>query len=170
MNTLGPLRANNNARYTQALFLEYARENVQPSFTVKNEHVEKQGVVYPSLRRVYMECMDPTEEQFVAQVFDGDWEHWQRIKDNDILRTALKYEEWEEELSIKLRSFGIRSVINEVRNNGRSSFSAAKWLAEGQWKGTKRGRPSNDEKARIAREERELYKELQDDLKRVQDI
>jgi len=152
------------------MFLEYARDGVQPSFTVKNEHVQKEGVLYPSLRRVYMECMDPTEELFVQEVFLGDWEHWDRIKDNDILRTALKYEEWEEELSVKLRSFGIRSVLDEVRNQGKSAFSAAKWLAEGQWKHTKRGRPSNEEKARREREESQILQDLHDDIQRVKDL
>lgn len=167
LELLGPLRSAQNARYTQGLFYEMPGGAGQPSFTVKEKHLVKEEGTYYSLRQLYMECLDPTEQKFIDLVFNGDKYHWERIKNNDVIRTAIRYDEWEEELNIRLRSLGIHTVIQEVKTDGRNKFAAAKWLAEGQWKPQKRGRPSNEEKEARLKEEANLMQSIKEDLERL---
>ena len=123
----------------------------------------KDGVVYPSLRRVYLECGDPTEHAFVEQVFDGDWGHWEKILNNDLIRSALQYDKWPQELRMKLRSHGMKFMVSAAE---KGNANAARWLAEGGWE-QKRGRPSKAEKARKLKEDQRLTNEFKDDLERL---
>lgn len=168
LNRAGPLKSEQGARYTQALFHEFRRDAVQPSYTTKDYDLEtSEGTLY-SLKKLYMECLDPTEQEFVDLCFDGDWKHWRRIKGNDLLVTALEYNTWEEELSVRLRSLGIKSVIQEART-GKNSFTAAKWLAEGGWK-SKRGRPSKDEREGWRKQDEYLQDDFAADFERLKDL
>jgi len=163
MNRHGPLKNPQGVRLTQSLFLEMSHDDIQPSYTMKDYDYEKDNVMYPSLRRLYMDCMDPTEHLFVQMAFDGDWDHWKKIKANDLLATKLKYNEWEEELSAKLRSTGMRGLVKQAQEG---NVNAARWLAEGSWK-SKRGRPSKAEKEGMLRQDALLEKEFAEDLKRL---
>ncbi len=162
----GPLRKGGR-RLTQALFYEYAREGIQPSYTIRREHINKDGVDYISLRDLYMECLDPTEELFVQLAFDGDWDQWRMIKNNDVLASALKYNEWQEELSIKLRSLGIQTIVKEAKSGSNKSIQAARWLAEEGWRVRGRGRPSNAERKRAMKEDDLLKEAFSEDLERI---
>ena len=163
MKRNGPLKNPQGVRLTQSLFVEMPNDDLPPSYTMKDYDYEKDGIVYPSLRRLYMDCMDPTEHAFVTLAFDGDWDHWKKIKANDLLVTKLKYNEWEEELSAKLRSTGMRGLVRQAQEG---NVNAARWLAEGSWK-SKRGRPSKAEKEGMLRQDALLEKEFAEDLKRL---
>lgn len=145
---------------TQSLFLETNVTDNASLFTLKDDDYEKDGQTYPSLKRIYLSYDDPTEWQFVEEVF-GNWRHWERICGNQVL---LKYiTQWRNELEIKLRSKGIRSVIGLSKDKE----SAAKWLAEGKWNPAGRGRPSKDEVERQKRVASGIEQELNDHWTRL---
>jgi len=112
------------------------------------------GVTYPSLRGIYLDCEDPTEYKFAIKAF-GSWKFWDRIKANKEL-CRLAFDSWREELDVLLVSKGVSSVISEV-GNGKGSFVAAKYLTERGWikKKDTRGRPS---KKTIANEATKMIK------------
>jgi len=161
---MGPLKTDKGVRLTYALFFELATTaDAEPSFTTKQYDYAMNGKFYPSLRRIYMECEDPTEHVFVETVFDGDWGHWEKILKNDVIRTALEYDKWPGELRQRLRSKGMQAMIKAAKTG---NANAARWLAEGGWE-TKRGRPTDAERKRKLREDAELAKEFQSDLERI---
>lgn len=128
---------------TQSLFIENGYNTEFAVYTLTDEDKEYKGKVYPSLRRLYLECMDPTEYTFATTYLWG-WEHWQRLYANKLLTPEI--DKWREELEVKLRSLAISKIKAAAGNN----FNAAKWIADGSWKGL-RGRPS---KAELAREKK----------------
>lgn len=161
---MGPLKTDKGVRLTYALFVELATTaDVEPSFTTKQYDYHRDGKVYPSLRRLYLECEDPTEHEFVDRVFNGDWGHWHKILGNDLIRSALSYDEWPQELRLRLRSKGMKHMVKAAQSG---NANAARWLAEGGWE-QRRGRPSAAEKQRKLKEDQKLRDEYEDDLKRL---
>lgn len=133
---------------TQSLFLEFGYETRFAVYTLKDEdfHYEKNGITYPSLKRLFIEMADPVEYDFANEYLLG-WQHWKRLNDNKIL--SKHFSEWREELELSLRSEAIRSTIELVAEG--KSFQASKWMAEGGWNKRGAGRPSKQE---VLREKR----------------
>lgn len=129
---------------TQSLFLEFNYNQDLAVYTFDGEDKTYKGVVYPSLKRLYLESEDITEYTFSNQHL-YNWEHWQKMKENKLLRTH--FDQWAEEMEVYLRSQGLRSVVEMSENN----FQAAKYLSEKGWDKRGVGRPS---KGDFAREER----------------
>lgn len=128
---------------TQSLFLENGYNTEYAIYTLTDEDKEYKGKVYPSLRRLYLETMDPTEYEFSRRYLWG-WDHWQRIAANNLMTEQIEL--WREELEVRLRSMAVRSIVIGALG----SYNSAKWIADGSWK-QKRGRPS---KAELAKEKR----------------
>lgn len=129
------------AYITQGLFFELALQEKQFAvYTLKDADHEVDGVVYTSLRRLYLECNDPTEYVFATKYLWG-WDHWQRLLGNQmILEEVVK---WRDELEVKLRAEAVKAIIDMSGD----SFAAAKWAADGHWN-VKRGRPTKEEAKR----------------------
>lgn len=121
---------------TQSLFLELGYKD-EAVFTLKDFDHEHNDETYVSLKRLYLECEDPTEYQF-AQAHLMGWKHWQRMCENKILRKHI--DEWRDELEVKLRSQAVLDVISQARAG---TFQAAKWVADRGWAQRGAGRPSN---------------------------
>lgn len=145
--------------YTQGLFLEQGYNTESAVYTLSDQDKEYQGKIYPSLRRLYLEMSDPTEYHFAIKYLWG-WDHWLRITANKALLEEI--EKWREELEVKLRAVGVRSIISASG----MSFNAAKWVADGKWT-LRRGRPSKEEleKERSIRER--VAKEVESDSERI---
>lgn len=128
---------------TQSLFLEinYTELSV---YTLKDDDHELNGKQYPSLKRLYLECEDPTEYEFATTYLLG-WKHWLRLCENKAIRKHI--DEWRDELEVKLRSQGVKEVIRAANRPG--GLQAAKWLADRGWATRGAGRPS---KADVDRE------------------
>lgn len=145
---------------TQSLFLEAMYNTDYAVYSLSDEDKTYEGKIYPSLRRLYLECMDPTEYEFANKYLWG-WEHWQRLCANKSLNE--EFEKWREELEVKLRAMAVKDVLRLSLGN----FSAAKWVADGKWKEQKVGRPSKEEKANERKKRERIADELESDSARI---
>jgi len=149
---------------TQSLFLETNKSRLTPIMTLKEVDWEWHGVVLPSLKRMYMECADPTEFA-VAKLVLNSWPHWQRLLDNKLVRTEIL--KWRDELEVMLRAEGIKSLRESAKLEGGKGIGAAKYLADRGWDKRQAGAPSREEKVRQAKIYSGIKSELEDDGKRI---
>lgn len=145
---------------TQSLFLEIGYSE-QAVFTLKEQDHEHNGKSYPSLKRLYLECGDPTEYEFATTYLLG-WRHWQRLCENKVI--AKHVSEWRDELEIKLRSQGVKEVMKSaVAGN----YQAAKFLADRGWINRGAGRPSKDEVEHERKVQAQITDEFSADVVRL---
>jgi hypothetical protein len=123
---------------TQSLFLELGY-NPEAVYTLKDVDYVYKGVVYPSIKKLFLEASDPTEYTFAVEHFLG-WKHWQRISENKAVKVHV--DEWREELEVKLRS---RAVKLTIANAESGSYQAAKWIADRGWGTRAAGRPTKQD-------------------------
>lgn len=160
---------------TQSLFWEYAfinnlreEENVlDPIWTIKDYEIEKEGIVYPSLKQVYMsyDHIPGFEYDFAMEVFNS-WDHWVKLTDASNVDLRSAFRSWREELDIKLKAQAIKSLITTSRIDDSKGFNAAKYLADKGY-APQRGRPSKEEVEREKRVQAGVSKELEADMKRL---
>ena len=127
---------------TQSLFLEIGYAD-SALYTLKESDFEYNGRTLPSIKRLYLECADPTEYEFATTHLLG-WGHWQRICENKAIRKFI--DEWRIELEVKLRSAGVKNALAAAASG---NFQASKWVADRGWDTRGAGRPS---KADVERE------------------
>ena len=149
---------------TKALFIEFKHPKYTPSWTLKDEDFEKDGVMYPSLKQIFLAYSDPTEYSFATEVI-GSWAHWQMICQSYHLKPWL--DKWRDELEVKVRSEAVMAVRNSAINDGSKGVTAAKYMAEKGWD-KKRGRPSKDEVTREKKIAAGISKEIEEDLARME--
>ena len=157
----GPYKDKMGRYRTQSLFHEFSyQSDINPLWTLKESHSN-----IPSLKELYLSCLDPTEYKFAILAFNS-WEQWLKIKASKALWPLI--EDWSVELEVLLRSKGI-AVIAQEAVSGKSAFNAAKYLANAEWKGpvSKRGRPSKDEITREAKIAAKLQAEVGADAQRL---
>lgn len=149
---------------TQSLFLEIGYSDFA-IYTLKEFDHEYNGKVYPSLKKLYLKEEDPTEYAFAEKHLLG-WQHWKRLNENKVL--PKHFEEWREELELKIRSQAVRDMQNLCASES-GNYSAAKFLADRGWEKRGAGRPSKAEKERHLRVEEKINEEFQADIIRLAD-
>jgi len=148
---------------TQSLFLEMGYRTEFAIYTLKDyDHTYKNGTVYPSLKKLYLEMQDPTEYDFANKYLLG-WSHWKRLNANKELEPY--FEQWREELEIKLRAQGVREMIDQAKSG--TSFQASKWKAEKGWGEKVAGRPTKEAIKREAAIQAKINDEFKDDFERL---
>jgi len=150
---------------TQSLFLEIGYSEYAV-YTLKEQDYEYKGKVYPSLKALFLKEEDPTEYVFATKYLLG-WQHWKRLCQNKQL--AEHFEEWREELELKIRSQAVRDMMNMCASEN-SNYSAAKFLADRGWDKRAAGRPSKKEKEASLRIEERLADEFEQDIKRLNGV
>lgn len=155
---------------TQSLFweLRYGTEDKYPPiFTLKSENIERDGVTYYSLKKIYMsyDHVPNMEYDFALDAF-GSWDHWNKLANDTIPMIKDEIKSWREELDIKLKAQGLKALINAARDNDAKGVQAAKYLAEKGY-APKRGRPSKEEVERELKQEAGIKKQLESDLERI---
>lgn len=118
---------------TKSLFYELSYINPKHSiFTLKDTDIEFEGKPLVSFPKLYLALVsgDPTEYEF-SQVVFGSWEHWQAIAKSPFVKPYIN--KLRKEVEVKVRSDAIKAIAEEMKSNGRSSFSAAKLLLEKGW-------------------------------------
>lgn len=123
---------------TQGLFIDFNYKDKYAVYCLAAEDKTYGGVVYPSLKRLYLEMEDVTEYEF-ATTYLADWEHWQRICGNAVLRVDI--DKWRDELELKMKAIAAKAMVKAARDG---DLTAAKWLSVNGWQGA-RGRPSKAE-------------------------
>lgn len=149
--------------YTQSLFLELKYED-NAFYSLKSQDWTHKGKLYPSIRRLYLECEDPTEYTFANKYFLG-WDHWMRLTENKAIRVHI--DAWRNELEIKLRAKG---VLEMIKSANKGNFQAAKYLADRGWDTRGAGRPSKDELTRRAKIAETVHNEYAVDIARLRAV
>ena len=134
MFTFDQLKTSNGITRTKSLFYELSYNDPEYAiFTTKeHDHVTADGRPLVSLQQLYVSMVpnDPTEYEFAQTVF-GSWEVWEKIKKAPQIAQFVK--RWKNEVEIKVKSQAIQAIAMEMKEGGRSSFSAAKLLLEKGW-------------------------------------
>ena len=162
-------RASNGKYYTRQLFwdewinLMQSERQIDPPFCL---HGNKPELI--NFGKAYVESEDPTGYK-VAQKLLGGYQLWTVLMKTKWFQEAKKL--WDEELDARLKSQGIEK-LKEILENGMPAqqLQAAKYLANQEYKGTSgssRGRPSNSEVEKAAREAAEIRDALQSDADRI---
>jgi|SRR6056300_1847226 hypothetical protein len=118
---------------TKSLFYELSYIEPKYSiFTLKDYDMEFEGKALVSFPKLYLSIVsnDPTEYEF-SQVVFGSWEHWQAIAKSPFVKPYIN--KLRKEVEVKVKSEAIKAIAEEMKSNGRSSFSAAKLLLEKGW-------------------------------------
>ena len=147
---------------TQSLFLEIGYTD-NAYYTLKDEDYTYKGKLYPSLKRLYLEHEDVTEYDFAVTYLLG-WSHWQRLRKNKQL--AKHIGEWEIELELKIRSAGLKAIIDAALDED-GGFQAAKYLADKGWAKTGAGRPKKDTSEFDAKIQNQLEDDYSADIVRL---
>lgn len=148
---------------TDTLFWESRNPAYTPMFTIKSSPLEKAGIIYPSLRELYMEYNDPTEYQFASEVLGG-WEHWEAV--STTAQLAPRVLKWRDELEVKMRSGAILAIYASSRDDGSKGVAAAKYIADRGWEKV-RGRPSNEELLKEKKIRSAIAEEVGEDADRL---
>lgn len=121
------LWTDNNIPRSASLFSETCRPGDKPIMSLKGGRDD-----IPCLRDLYIALVvdDPSEGTFAETVF-GDVYFWTRLRKAGFLQSYL--EEWKTVTDIKRKQKAFKAIIDEVENQGRSSFTAAKYLVEQPW-------------------------------------
>lgn len=159
MFTRDQLTGENNIRLTKSLFIDMG-EDPANIFTLRHETYK--GCV--PLRNLYLKyCVDdPSESTFAEEVF-GDWHFWAKLREIGWFKAHLQ--EWREVADIKRKSIAFKYIVDEVKNDGRNGYQAAKLLLDEPWKGkTKAARAAAAKTTAAAAEEHT------DDIVRIKDF
>lgn len=133
MYTPEQLKGSNNKIRTKQLFYELSYMDPENAlFTTKEQDIEVRGKTYVSLKQLYLSMVpnDPTEYTFALTVF-GSWHIWETISKSALVKPYIK--EWRSEVEVKIKSEAIQAIAQEMRTQGRSSFTAAKLLLDKGW-------------------------------------
>lgn len=162
--TNNPMRDDMGRYRTYSLFLEYAVENYDPIWTLKDTAYEHEGILYPSLKAIYFgyHHVPGLEYEFATETF-GSWDHWVKLNSSGLKGI---FAEWREELEIRNKALAIRMLIKTSEIGGAAGANAAKYLAESGY-ASKRGRPSNADVERERKIQAGVEKELESDIERM---
>lgn len=162
-------RNNSNGRYLKGLFFEMTpSDKSSVSYTLKDWDHTVDGVVYPSLYRLYLEQEDLTEYEFANTYLDG-WEHWEMLTSCSWFKPYA--ERWRKELALKVKARALNRLKAEAASSSKNSFLANKYLVEKGWVDKTdnhgRGRPSKEEVKAAANEIVLSDRRIQDDYDRL---
>jgi len=150
---------------TKALFLETQDAGSDFSsvvYTLKSH--DHRG--YPSLKRLYLDCRDPTEYIFATRCLE-DYDHFLKLSESSFFKPHLK--SWRNELELLLRAEGIQRMISDAASDSKTSNASNKYLANAGWVQDKsqRGRPSKEELSQKLNEELSENRILREDARRI---
>jgi hypothetical protein len=137
-----PFKDSSNRWLTSALFVETNDTDGKyaPIFTLGEEDKGD----YISLKRKYLEYLDPTEYNFAKVIF-GSYLCWENLCKTTWFKEYA--DQWRKERDLQLQFKNYRTAA-EIQSDGTAAekLTATKWLAEEKWKEStkiKRGRPKN---------------------------
>lgn len=166
-------RNSSNGRYLKGLFYEMtSADKSSVSYTLKDWDHTVDGIVYPSLYRLYLEMEDLSEYDFANTHLDG-WEHWEMLTSCNWFKPYA--DRWRKELSLKLKARALNRLKAEAASSSKNAFLANKYLLEKGFVDTQegkpgRGRPSKDEIKKAAAEIAILDRRIDEDYERLKEV
>ena len=150
---------------TQSLFKEFYiggdRGKKYPAvFTLK----EFDDGELPSMRRLFLSYDDPTGYQFAIDVL-GSYEHWKRLSSLSWFADEHLVK-WQDELTVKLKSEGLKKITAVAAGDSAQAFNASKFLVDNGWN-PKKGRPSKEAIRKEAAIQAGVEGRVSDDLERL---
>ena len=131
--TMSQLKGPNGKCRTKSLFYELSYyDTTDVIFTTKEHDITVKDKLYVSLQQLFVKMVphDPTEYEFAQAVF-GSWNVWKGISEAPQIKPLVNH--WRSEVVVKIKSQAIQAIAEEMKSNGRSSFSAAKLLLDKGW-------------------------------------
>ena len=147
--------------FKETITASSAANGYTPVYTLKDVD-NKTGL--PSFKRAFIQSEDPTGYTTAMELL-GSWQHWVKLFENKTFRAELTV--WQEELDVRLRSKAIKAIATTALTEGSKGTAAARYIADGTYKGRARGRPSKADVARETRIQSKLSAELAEDQLRV---
>lgn len=118
----------NNGLKFLCLIKELCKPTDTPIFTIRDE---KSGLI--SLRTLFLKLVtdDPSEATFAEEVF-GDVGYWLKVRDHKFIKPYV--EDWRQECDVLRKAKAFKAIMEEVTNEGKSSFAASKFIIDEPWK------------------------------------
>lgn len=164
------LRTSKNVIYTKALFWELSYDNpTNCIFTLKEHDVTSPaGETYLSFSKLFIPLAveDPTHATFAEAVF-GSWDVFTKIYNAPQLQQY--FEKWEREAQVKRKAMAFQALVQEVREQGKGSLQAAKYIIEEPWIKDKTDGRGARKRSRQTTQEAYEQTGLQDDIERLRD-
>ena len=137
------LRGEGNRKVTQGLFLEHGDFD-RSYFTTSNQdrtvtHEDGRTKTFYSFRRLYVECLDPTDIKFIDAYMQGDFEHFQTVIKNRSI--GLDMESMREEVALRLQSIALEKILKSAPSSSKDALQAAKYLGSRNWEQAKKPKP-----------------------------
>ena len=140
-------------------------------YTLKMNDIVRNGKVYLSLGKLFVDLGDETEYLF-ANTYLGGWDHWKAMQDNAVLKDPIAA--WREELPVKIKAEALARIKLEASDPANKNYYAANRFLVGDATESRRqkaGRKSKEEilsvANRIAVVKQRDSKEVSDDLSRI---
>lgn len=140
-------------------------------YTLKMNDIEREGKIYRSLGKLFVDLGDETEYIF-ATTYLGGWDHWKAMQDNAAIKDSIA--DWREELYVKQRAEALARIKSEASDPSNKNYYAANRFLVGEATESRRlkaGRRSKEEiltvANRIAVVQKRDSKEVSDDLNRI---
>jgi len=145
---------------TSSLFVEKAALERKPFLSLRAQHQTETGI---SLRDYFIHYTinDPTETVFAEEVF-GEWRFWENLLKCKWFTPYV--EDWRREADIKRKAMAFQAILKEIKEDGRSSFTAAKYLIEEPWK-----EKTKASKAKTKETTKEAYNSISSDIERLKE-
>lgn len=157
--------------YLQALFWDKNTDPLKTNsiYTLKDEDHTVGNKTYPSLRKLYVALEDLTEYEF-SQKYLGGWPHWKKLRECSWFQPF--YEEWREELEIRVRARALNEIKAKAYNpDHKDNLTASKFIVSGGWeKKPEKGGVGRTTKQKIQTEAEKLFKtkdEIEEDYNRL---
>ena len=146
---------------TTSMFIEHNYDYSLAVYSWGDQDFKNDKGSFPSLKRLYLEMGDVTEYEFANTYLDG-WRHWKTLLESPGCRKHI--DEWREELDLKLRSAGLRKLIDQALDDEKPSYQAAKYLADREWVSK---RQKSQEGPKETRQRKKLSQQHKDNFDRV---
>ena len=145
--------------FTKELFFETkVGDRSNAVYTLKDYDHTVDGILYPSLSKIYLEEEDLTEYDF-AEKYLGGYPHWEKLLASPMISPYIK--DWRKRLDLKMRAKALNRIKKKAESpEDKESFQANKFILSGQWRTAEEksavGRPT---KAKIKEEADRIIKE-----------
>jgi hypothetical protein len=153
---------NDQNRYrTRAMFKEVCRPEDTPIFSWSNN--KDNGYINIKALFIQHTIDDPSEATF-AEVVTGDLGWWLEVRESYWIKDHV--EQWRRMAAVERKAKAFKAIVKEVEENGRSAFTAAKYLIEEPWvdRRTKTTKKTSQETSE------EAYALVNKDAERLQEL